>query len=338
MNLKLIEKSDLKRLTDQRAREVKIGESIQAGSDFILEDLADSTATFVILGIPENVGPRANCGRSGSESAWEAFLPKFLNIQETDKFKGEDLLLLGSLDYSEFNALPSDDLASLRKAVAEIDYVVSDLIKLIVSAGKIPIIIGGGHNNAYGAIKGSSQAFNCAINCINLDPHADYRATEGRHSGNGFTYAKNEGYLAEYAVLALHENYNSAAMLQQMQEDGVHHLFFEDIFLRKKIDYQTSINQMLELVNGSKYGVELDCDAIQDFPSSAQTPTGISSNDARLYLTIAGSSKNAVYLHLPEAAPALVKGSAPQVGKLLAYLVSDFVKARSKDLTSILFE
>ena len=83
-----------------------------------------------------------------------------------------------------------------------------------------------------------------------------------------------------------------------------------------------------DLVNDQKYGVELDCDAIQDFPSSAQTPSGISTNDARLYLTIAGSSKNAVYLHLPEAAPALVKGSAPQVGKLLAYLVSDFVKAK----------
>lgn len=329
MNLKLIETSDLERLTDQRAGEIKIGETINAGSDALLENLADSAATFVILGVPENVGPRANCGRGGSESAWDAFLPKFLNLQETDKLRGKDILLLGSIDCSELNTLPSDDLNSLRKAVENIDYIVSDLIQLIVTAGKVPIIIGGGHNNSYGAIKGSSQAFNQSINCINLDPHADYRAREGRHSGNGFSYAKNEGYLAEYAVVALHENYNSAAMLKQMQEDGVHYFFFEDIFLHKKIDYKQGIEQLLDLIQGQYYGVELDCDAIQDFPSSAQTPSGVSANEARLYISLAGASKNVVYLHLPEAAPALVKGSAPQVGKLLAYLVSDFVKARN---------
>ncbi|MEX2379183.1 MAG: arginase, partial [Vicingaceae bacterium] len=108
-----------------------------------------------------------------------------------------------------------------------------------------------------------------------------------------------------------------------------HHLFFEDIFLRNKIDFKSSIYQMLELVNGNKYGVELDCDAIQDFPSSAQTPSGVSANEARLYISLAGASENAVYLHLPEAAPSLVEDSTPQVGKLLAYLVSDFVKARN---------
>lgn len=330
MNLKLIEPSDIERLTDQRAGEVKIGETMLAGSDVILEELAESKASFVILGIPENVGPRANCGRAGSESAWEAFLPKFLNIQETTKIQGSNILLLGSIDCNELNELPSNDLNELRKAVEKIDYLVSELVQLIVSANKIPIIIGGGHNNSYGAIKGSSKALNQAINCINLDPHADYRMAEGRHSGNGFSYAKNEGYLADYAVLALHENYNSSAMIQQMQEDGVHHFFFEDIFLRNKIDFKMSINQMLELVNSNKYGVELDCDAIQDFPTSAQTPSGVSANEARQYINLVGASENAVYLHLPEAAPSLVEGSAPQVGKLLAYLVSDFVKARNR--------
>jgi formiminoglutamase len=329
MNLKLIETSDLERLTDPRSGETKIGESIKAGSDVILENLSDSTATFVVLGVPENVGPRANCGRGGSESAWEAFLPKFLNIQETDKIQGWNILLLGSIDCNELNALPSDDLNGLRKAVESIDYLVSELVQLIVSAGKIPIIIGGGHNNSYGAIKGSSQALNQAINCINLDPHADYRIAEGRHSGNGFSYAKNEGYLAEYAVVAMHENYNSTAMLQQMKKDGVHHLFFEDIFLRNKIDYKSGVEQLLDLIKDQYYGVELDCDAIQDFPSSAQSPSGVSANEARQYVSLAANSKNVVYFHLPEAAPTLVEGSAPQVGKLLAYLVSDFVKARN---------
>lgn len=58
-----------------------------------------------------------------------------------------------------------------------------------------PIAIGGGHNNAYPMLKGYSLAKKEKINAINCDPHADFRALEGRHSGNGFSYAVNDGYL-----------------------------------------------------------------------------------------------------------------------------------------------
>ncbi len=33
------------------------------------------------------------------------------------------------------------------------------------------------------------------INSINLDAHSDFRPAEGRHSGNGFRYAEEDGYL-----------------------------------------------------------------------------------------------------------------------------------------------
>lgn len=59
----------------------------------------------------------------------------------------------------------------------------------IVSAGVVPIVIGGGHNNSYGMLRGSSKGLNSQVNAINIDPHADFRELEGRHSGNGFSYA-----------------------------------------------------------------------------------------------------------------------------------------------------
>jgi formiminoglutamase len=42
--------------------------------------------------------------------------------------------------------------------VKKIDKDVSHIIFNIIKLGKIPIIIGGGHNNAYGNIKGSALA------------------------------------------------------------------------------------------------------------------------------------------------------------------------------------
>ena len=328
MEFQILEQRDIAQLTVKREGERKIGEEIDFVKEDLLSELKSSKAQFVLLGIPEDIGPRANCGRGGADSAWQAFLPKFLNIQSTEELSGEEILLLGNFDFSDLVGSGNSDLEKLRTAVSKIDEQLSGLIKLIVEAGKVPLIVGGGHNNSYGTIKGCSEALSQAINCINLDPHADYRALEGRHSGNGFSYAKAEGYLSHYSILALHENYNSQNMLEQMQQDGVQFSFYEDLFLRDSIPFTQATQTALEKVKQVKFGVELDCDSIENFPSSAQTPSGISALQARQYVYQCGKEKNAVYLHLPEAAPALEKGSEDLVGKMLAYLVSDFVKAR----------
>jgi formiminoglutamase len=36
---------------------------------------------------------------------------------------------------------------------------------------------------------------------INFDAHSDFRILEGRHSGNGFSYAYEEGFLKKYFIL-----------------------------------------------------------------------------------------------------------------------------------------
>ena len=332
--LDLFQAEDLWKICSKREGEKKIGESMFAGSNFHGESLKKCPAQFVVLGIPEDVGPRANCGRGGSESAWQAFLPKFSNIQETNHVKGTDILLLGSFDFTAVDGYEFGSLKRLREVVTVIDDSISSIIELIVKAGKTPIVIGGGHNNSYGLLKGTSMAFGQAVNCINLDPHADYRTLEGRHSGNGFSYAKQDGFLDKYSIVALHENYNSQEMMDHMERDLVDYTTYEEIFLRNIIGYEDAVDTSLAFVEAQPFGVELDCDAIEGFPSSAQTPCGISPLQARQYVHQAAKLHHASYLHLPEAAPSLQEDSAEQVGKMLSYLVSDFIKSallRSKD-------
>ncbi len=43
----------------------------------------------------------------------------------------------------------------MGELVNRLDTIVSQIVQKIIAAGKIPIIIGGGHNNAYGNIKGA---------------------------------------------------------------------------------------------------------------------------------------------------------------------------------------
>lgn len=325
MHFNIISKKDIESLLSPRDGECKLGEKIQSIAKVSLEDLKSSSAKYVILGIPEDIGPMANCGRGGSHLAWNAFLPKFLNIQENQFIRGDHILLLGAFELPNSEHFSNKDLTVLRKLVAQIDDQVSSIIEMIVSVNKIPIVIGGGHNNSYGILKGCSLALKQGINCINLDPHADYRALEGRHSGNGFSYAKTEGFLNDYFICGLHENYNSDKMLKEMDEDQIKGNFFEEI-IRGEKTFDQLIDEGIEYISKSAYGMELDCDSIKDFPSSAQTPTGVSSEQARQYI-FKTAQHHPIYLHLPEAAPTSIE-SQQQVGKYLSYLVSDFIKFR----------
>ena len=299
-----------------RDGEVKLGEKLSVYSDFDI-----FLGKYVVLGVCEDVGPRANLGLSGADVGYSCFLKRFLNMQSNSFFSGEEVLLLGEvLVNSEVTEL--DDL---RKSVAELDELLVSLLVPVYEKGLIPILIGGGHNNAYSLIKACSVVRNKAIDVLNCDPHADFRALEGRHSGNSFSYAMQEGWLANYAVLGLHQQYNSQSMLDRLTEKKCYVTFFEE-YLSGQRDFLMDVDDVLRQVADVSLGVELDMDAIIGMPSSAFTPSGFTLEEARRYVIKCAKSKKAAYLHLPEAAPKNEREEAI-VGKALAYLVSDFIKS-----------
>jgi formiminoglutamase len=74
-------------------------------------------------------------------------------------------------------------------------------------------------------------------------------------------------------------------------------------------------------------GIEIDLDSIENVLCSAMTPSGITALQARQYVSYCGASTKAVYLHLCEGATELNDGKKNEItGKLLSYLVSDFIK------------
>ena len=321
-------------LTSRRADETKLGEQIQTvHSDNWEEELKNSTATFVLLGIPEDIGVRANYGIGGAHTLWDPALKALVNVQHTEILTGESLLLLGSMDFSKLMQQSAEaDIVGLRELVAHIDAAVTPVIEKIILAGKVPIVIGGGHNNAYPLLQGSSMAYALQVNCINLDAHSDYRAIEGRHSGNGFRYAKQKGYLDKYAIVGLHENYNSQNIISKLANDpDLHYSFYEDIFIREKLTFTTAINDALTHTTGKPRGIEIDLDCIERTLSSAATPSGITPLQARQYVHLCSLAGNAAYLHITEGAVQLGNGREdPLTAKLAAYLITDFIKTYVK--------
>ena len=99
------------------------------------------------------------------------------------------------------------------------------------------------------------------INCINLDAHSDYRPLEGRHSGNAFRYAEEDGYLQKYCIVGLHENY----LPQNIWMDIVNNPFidcitFEDIFVHEKRTFMQAVAHATGFTEDTLCGIELDLD------------------------------------------------------------------------------
>lgn len=327
---------DILKLTRKRSGEEKIGEQIECVSSDWKKDLEKSQAKFVLLGIPEDIGVRANYGRGGANTAIVPAIDSFLNQQSNDFLNAKTVFVLGEIFTEDvmkasekLNAKNKSDMEVLRNLVSQLDERVSEVIKTIVSFNKIPIVIGGGHNNAYGNIKGTSQALNKKINVINCDPHLDFRSLEGRHSGNGFNYAYEHGFLNKYSVFAMHEQYNNKITIEKFKQDAQHLFYttYESIFVREEKEFSHALNQNIGFIKQEACGVEIDLDAITNVPSSAKTSSGISPIQARQYIYQCAKNIDAKYLHIAEGAPVLSHIKADnKTGKLIAYLISDFIK------------
>lgn len=280
---------------------------------------------FHLLGICEDIGPRANGGSGGSDMAFSSFIQRFLAVQSNRFLNGNNIAVHGAIIPT--GVVHPDGLSGL---VSMLDALVVGWTQEIVENGGIPVVIGGGHNNAYGLIKGTSLALAQPIAVINLDPHADTRELEGRHSGNPFSYAHEEGFLDNYTVLGLHQSYNNQAILRRLDAMRAASAWFED-WIDEPGSYYEDIRRYASGLAGKRTGVELDLDSIRCMPSSAFTPSGVSVEQARFYVRRMAESGNAAYLHLPEGAPK----NPPEeliVGKTLAYLVTDFIKCHSNSM------
>lgn len=345
-NLTIYTEQSISNLCQSRAGEQRVWQSISFinQQQSIFDALTDASAygiKYVLLGIPEDIGPRANLGNGGAELGWQAFLAKFLNLQANQFIASNKVLLLGEVDCIDImkrgKGLSNQDpveLDSLRSLCGEIDDIASPILKMIFDAGLEPIVIGGGHNNCYPIIKALSESTEQACCAINLDPHADFRAIEGRHSGNGFSYAYQQNYLRDYHVIAMHELKNNQAIIDGMHDAGFSFDSYQAIKVRQEISLNDANQAALARMQSYQLpmGIEVDVDSISYMPVSAFTNCGLAVYEAEQFVYQLALSPYTRYLHLCEAAPSEhangVNQGSNEAGQILAALVASYLSGR----------
>ena len=316
-----------------RPGETKLGECIKILTN--TEELNSASVDFVLLGLPEDIGIRANFGIGGAYTTWEQALKAFLNIQSTTKLNGAEVGLLGYVNFEQemtwansYDLKTPHGIKQIRALVSKIDTVIADILFQIFQSNKIPILIGGGHNNCYPILKALAKHHKQAVSTINIDAHADFRPMEGRHSGNGFKYAMHEGYLSHYAVIGLHQNYNAQPMLNELEAkpEQIFYTFLED-YIHNTASCEHDFIKAQQFTK-SICGLELDLDCIAGILSSAGSLTGFSVNQVRQMIALTQYKKIA-YLHITEGVYKMNDGREEAgIGKLIATFITDFIKAQ----------
>jgi formiminoglutamase len=287
----------------------------------VLQQASLQKAKYILIGIEENAGPQANLGRPGSENAFSAFIRLFLNSQVHAQFPAENIAYLGKI--KQLKAPIDQQEASCF--VEELDALLFQILQDHVAADQVPIVVGGGHNNALSLMKWAS--LKNPIGVVNIDAHADLRTTEKRHSGNSFSTAIEKGWLAKYGVFGLHEAYNNQFIREKLQDNTITYRYFEQ-YLQGPFQLAEDVMNFIAHQQTS-IGIEIDMDAIANMPSSAQSPSGWRLDDIRALLYKIGHLKTKIaYLNLTEAAPQTEQEDL-LVGKALTYLVRDFIQANA---------
>jgi formiminoglutamase len=134
----------------------------------------------VLIGFPCDEGVRRNKGRTGSARAPDAIREVLYRMTAWDGPTGVDLAATGLLDLGNVCVEPDLDRSQRQ---------LGDVVAAVLRAGAIPMILGGGHETAFGHFLGYVGA-GLEVAIVNVDAHLDVRPyPEGAHSGSPFRQA-----------------------------------------------------------------------------------------------------------------------------------------------------
>jgi len=254
----------------------------------------------VLIGFPEDEGVRRNGGRPGAAEAPDAIRHWLCRLSPWDCQANIQLTDLPPLDLG--NVLISGGLEDAQAALGEI-------IAAVLQSGAIPIVLGGGHETAYGHFLGYA-AERRKLGIINLDAHLDLRPpVDGKgHSGSPFRQAMEHPTHALpgecYVCLGTQPHALSRHHWLFAREHGCTVRWCEEVRHSLKQHFLAECTRLAAA--GCPVYLTIDADVVQaaDAPGvSAPNVMGLSGAEVAACARMAGSSAQVSSLDLVEINP-----------------------------------
>lgn len=207
----------------------------------------DLDSAVALIGFSSDAGVRRNRGRPGAAdgpAALRAALAPLAIHEQRQLVDAGDVVLHG------------DDLEAGQERLAL-------AVSAALDAGALPLVLGGGHETAYGTGGGILRHLHAEpatrLGILNLDAHFDLRSEPRRTSGTPFldlaTDMRGLGREFHYAVLGVSRPNNTVALFNKAHELGVDCLLDEHCAPRAARDF---VAAFLERIDVLYLSIDLD--------------------------------------------------------------------------------
>ena len=176
---------------------------------------ADGVAAAIcFVGYASDEGVRRNLGRVGAAAG-----PAELRRRMAPLPAVEGVALLDAGDVVVDGSAQGDPVAGAQRTLAA-------AVEAIARAGALPVVLGGGHDQAHGLFLGLAAALGAAPACINFDAHLDLREIpdDGPHSGTPFTqsweWCRAREAPFRYCALGVQRAGNTRRLLERAEFAG----------------------------------------------------------------------------------------------------------------------
>lgn len=271
------------------------------------KDRFDFDGSVVLLGFCSDEGVKRNKGRIGAKNA-PGEVRKYL---ASLPWHWDNLKL-----YDAGDVIVNDDLESGQKLLGE-------LVKIIKDKKGFPVIIGGGHEVAYGTFLGVKD-YNISI--VNFDAHFDNRPYDDAPS-SGTMFAQIADELKEeykYFCLGIQKSGNTRQLFERNERFGGKYLFAYEVKNRNFTDeirnYLENADYIYTTVCMDVFSSDIACGV------SAPTPFGISPDDFLFFAEKIVETGKLIAFDIAEINPEYdIDGRTARLGANIIFYVIDAI-------------
>jgi formiminoglutamase len=256
----------------------------------------------VIIGFPQDEGVQRNQGRAGAAEAPDAIRHWLYRLTPCDVPSSIDLADQPPLDLG--NVIIAGNLEQSQHDLA-------DVVAAVLQAGAVPVILGGGHETAYGHYLGYVAAGR-KVGIVNLDAHLDVRPIheQGGHSGSPFRQAlENPEHPltgSHYVCIGAQPHAVSREHVRYLRQRGGTVRWFAEV-AGTLVRHLEAVSQRLA-DEGCQVYVSVDADSVQaaDVPGvSAPNPLGLRGQEVIAAARHAGAAPRVASFDVVEINPRL---------------------------------
>lgn len=287
------------------------------------------SARVVLLGFPHDEGCTRNGGRPGAALGPQAFR-RFVTALGPIRNPEHEIDLTTSLGGGVYDA---GDVVAADSTLEGAHRALEEAVTLVLQAGKVPFIIGGGNDQSAPNGRGAyayldSTSHSSPLGIINIDAHLDVRPLLGEdhsipHSGSPF-----RELLLHQRALRTNGGAHFVEYACQGQQCSKEHADFVKeqggtlMWLTKDVHRVSESFPRAMDIAGEHIFVSFDIDAVQgsDCPGvSCPGNVGLSAQDAMDISRMAGRNPKVLLMDVSELNPAVEDYRSPRLAVMMFY-------------------